>query len=160
MRIGHGYDAHRFCEGRPLVLGGVQIPHPQGLAAHSDGDAVCHALCDALLGAAALGDLGSHFPDCDPAYAGMSSLRFVERVVELLQERSLRLVHADVTILAEVPRLAPYMQAMRETLAQTLGIDAGGIGIKATTTEGMGAIGRREGIAVHAVVLLDQVLER
>ena len=154
MRIGHGYDAHRFCEGRPLMLGGVQIPHPQGLKAHSDGDAVCHALCDALLGAAVLGDLGSHFPDHDPAYAGMNSLRFVERVVELLQERSLRLVHADVTILAEVPRLAPHLQAMRETLAQTLGIDAACIGIKATTTEGMGAIGRREGIAVHAVVLL------
>ncbi len=155
MRIGHGYDAHRFCEGRPLVLGGVQIPHPQGLAAHSDGDAVCHALCDALLGAAALGDLGSHFPDHDPAFAGMHSLRFVERVVGLLQERSLRLAHADVTILAEVPRLAPHLQAMRETLAHALDIDAACIGIKATTTEGMGAIGRREGIAVHAVVLLE-----
>ena len=155
MRIGHGYDAHRFTTGRELVLGGVRIPHARGLAAHSDGDVLIHALCDALLGAAALGDIGSHFPDSDARHAGRDSRDFLRAVHALLQEKGLRVLNVDITLLAEEPKLAPQLPAIRECLAGILELAPDRVGLKATTTEGMGFIGRREGIAVHAVALLD-----
>ncbi|HKK15320.1 MAG TPA: 2-C-methyl-D-erythritol 2,4-cyclodiphosphate synthase [Gammaproteobacteria bacterium] len=154
MRIGHGYDAHTFAEGRPLVLGGVTIPHSHGLAAHSDGDAVIHALCDALLGAAALGDIGSYFPDTDDSYSNIDSRVLLRRVVTLLQEQNLSIVNFDVTILAQSPKMAPFLSAMKANLSQDTATPVENINIKATTTEGMGFIGRKEGIAVHAVTLI------
>ena len=154
MRIGHGFDAHRFAAGRPLVLGGVSIPHEQGLAAHSDGDVVIHALCDALLGAAALGDIGKYFPDSDPALSGVDSRVLLRRVVELLSERDYAVANVDITVVLERPRLAPHIDSMRAALSSDLGIDQGAVGIKATTTETMGFTGREEGIAAWAVALL------
>jgi len=154
MRIGHGYDVHRFGDGDNVVLGGVSIPFHQGLVAHSDGDVVIHALCDALLGAVALGDIGRHFPDTDPANAGIDSRVLLRRVVELVAQAGYRLANADITIVAEAPKMAPHVAAMCEHLAADLQASAGQVNVKATTTEGLGAIGRREGIAAHAVVLL------
>jgi 2-C-methyl-D-erythritol 2,4-cyclodiphosphate synthase len=154
MRIGHGYDVHAYIDGRPLILGGVRIPYDKGLAAHSDGDAVIHALCDALLGAAALGDIGAHFPDTDPRFKNIDSRILLRRVAELLAERSYRVVNADVTIVAQAPKMAPHIPAMRVNLAADLGVDTGLMNIKATTSEAMGFIGRKEGIAVHAVALI------
>lgn len=154
MRIGHGYDAHAFTEGRPLVLGGVTIPHSHGLAAHSDGDAVIHALCDALLGAAALGDIGSYFPDTDAAYSNIDSRVLLRRVVALLQEKNLSISNFDITILAQTPKMAPFLANMKANLSEDTHTPVENINIKATTTEGMGFIGRKEGIAVHAVTLL------
>jgi 2-C-methyl-D-erythritol 2,4-cyclodiphosphate synthase len=154
MRVGQGYDAHRFGADRPLVLGGVVVPHDQGLLAHSDGDVLVHALCDALLGAAALGDIGRHFPDTDPAYAAIDSRILLRRAMAALAERGLRVLNADATVVAQRPRLAPYVPAMRANLAADLGVDVGQVSVKATTTEGMGFTGRGEGIAAHAVVLL------
>jgi 2-C-methyl-D-erythritol 2,4-cyclodiphosphate synthase len=156
MLIGQGIDAHRFASGRPLVLGGVTIPHDQGLAAHSDGDVVIHALCDALLGAAGLGDIGHHFPDTDAAYAGIDSRILLSRVMETLAERGLTVHNADLTIAAQQPKLAPHIAAMRKTLAADLGCPAARVNVKATTTERMGFTGRGEGIAAFAVVLLNQ----
>ncbi|WP_296897496.1 2-C-methyl-D-erythritol 2,4-cyclodiphosphate synthase [Thiohalocapsa sp.] len=156
MLIGQGIDAHRFASGRPLVLGGVTIPHDQGLAAHSDGDVVIHALCDALLGAAGLGDIGHHFPDTDAAYAGIDSRILLSRVMETLAERGLAVHNADLTIAAQQPKLAPHIAAMRKTLAADLGCPAARVNVKATTTERMGFTGRGEGIAAFAVVLLNQ----
>jgi len=155
MRIGHGYDAHRFEAGRPLVLGGVTIPFDRGLAAHSDGDAVIHALCDALLGAAGLGDIGSYFPDTDPALKNVDSRLLLKRVTELLTEKGYTLINADITVLAQCPRLAPHIEPMRANLAQDLAVDPAAIGIKATTTENMGFVGREEGIAAYAVALIE-----
>jgi 2-C-methyl-D-erythritol 2,4-cyclodiphosphate synthase len=154
MRIGHGYDVHRFGDGDRVVLGGVSIPFHQGLVAHSDGDVVIHALCDALLGAVALGDIGRHFPDTDPANAGIDSRVLLRRVVELVSQAGYRLANADITIVAEVPKMAPHVAAMCEHLAADLQASPGQVNVKATTTEGLGAVGRREGIAAHAVVLL------
>jgi len=154
MRIGQGYDAHRFETGKPLVLAGVSIPHEQGLKAHSDGDVLIHALCDALLGAAGLGDIGRHFPDSDQAFAGIDSRVLLRRVVGLLTERGWRIGNVDLTAVAQRPRLAPYIDSMRETLAADLGMDVGRVNIKATTTEGMGFTGRGEGIAAYAVALI------
>ncbi len=154
MRIGHGYDAHIFAEGRPLILGGVTIPYEKGLAAHSDGDAVIHALCDALLGAAALGDIGSYFPDTDSEFKNIDSRILLKKVMELVREKNLELINADITIQAQAPKMAPYLDEMKKNLASDLDTEAGNINIKATTTEGMGFIGRKEGIAVHAVTLL------
>ncbi len=154
MLIGQGIDAHRFAAGRPLVLGGVSVPHDQGLAAHSDGDVVIHALCDALLGAAGLGDIGRHFPDTDPAYAGIDSRLLLRRVMASLRERQLKVHNADMTILAQRPRLASHIPAMVATLAADLGCAPGRVNVKATTTEQMGFTGRGEGIAATAVVLL------
>ena len=154
MRIGHGYDAHRFGGGRPLVLGGVTIPHPQGLAAHSDGDVLLHALCDALLGAAALGDIGRHFPDSSAAYAGIDSRVLLRQVVALIQGCGLRVGNVDVTVIAQAPRLAPHVEAMRANLAADLEVGLERVNVKATTTERMGFTGRGEGIAAHAVALL------
>jgi 2-C-methyl-D-erythritol 2,4-cyclodiphosphate synthase len=157
MRIGQGYDAHRFEAGSRLVLGGVEIPYGQGLQAHSDGDVVIHALCDALLGAVGLGDIGRHFPDTDQTYAGIDSRILLRNVMDHLQERRFQVVNADLTLVAQYPKLSPYMDAMQHCLSQDLRVDARRINIKATTTEGMGFTGRGEGIAVLAVVLLDEV---
>ena len=152
MRIGQGFDAHAFKEGGRLMLGGVEIPHTHSLAAHSDGDVVLHALCDALLGAAGLGDIGQHFPDTDPAYKGIDSRKLLKQVVQMLQARYWRVGNADITIIAQAPKLAPYRDAMRAAIAQDL--RTGAVNIKATTTEQMGFTGRKEGIAALAVVLL------
>ncbi|NCF80055.1 MAG: 2-C-methyl-D-erythritol 2,4-cyclodiphosphate synthase [Proteobacteria bacterium] len=156
MRIGHGYDAHRFAAGERLVLGGVEIPHDKGLAAHSDGDVALHALCDALIGAAGSGDIGKHFPDNDPRYENIDSRILLRRVIEPLGGDGFRVGNADVTIIAEEPRLSTYVAQMRSNIAADLGIDAARVNVKATTTEKMGFVGRAEGIAAHAVVLLEE----
>ena len=155
MRIGHGYDAHRFSPGGRLVLGGVEIPFDRSLAAHSDGDVVIHAICDALLGAAALGDIGRHFPDSDPGLKGVDSRILLRRVVGLLREQRLRIANVDATVIAQRPRLSPHFPRMRECLSADMGIDIGQINLKGTTTEGMGFAGREEGIEAHAVALLE-----
>lgn len=155
MRIGQGIDAHRFAEGRKLILGGVEIEHPQGMAAHSDGDVVLHALCDALLGAAGMGDIGRHFPDNDPAYAGIDSRILLRDVVKRLHQARLSVHNADITIVAQRPRMAPHIESMRANIAEDLHLPAERVNVKATTTEQMGFTGRGEGIAAFAVVLLD-----
>lgn len=157
MRIGQGYDAHRFAKGRRLVLGGVEIPHNLGMAAHSDGDVLIHALCDALLGAAALGDIGKHFPDNSDDFKDIDSRILLRRVVELLQEKGLKVVNIDSTIVAQQPKLAPHIATMCERLADDLQVTVADVNVKATTTEGMGFAGRGEGIASYAVVLLERV---
>ena len=157
MRIGHGFDAHRYVLGRALVLGGVAIPFEFGLAAHSDGDAVLHAVCDALLGAAALGDIGRHFPDDAPEYENVDSRVLLRTVVSRLCSSAFRVVNVDVTVIAERPRLSPYLDEMRANLCADLGVGASRVNVKATTTEGMGYVGRVEGIAVHAVALVEEV---
>jgi 2-C-methyl-D-erythritol 2,4-cyclodiphosphate synthase len=157
MRVGLGYDVHAFADGRPLVLGGVTIAHDRGLAGHSDADVLVHALMDAILGAMRAGDIGLHFPDNDPAYAGISSIELLKRVADLLAERGYRLVDADTVLVLERPRVSSYREAMRETLAEALGVDVDSIGVKATTTEGLGLTGREEGVAAQAVVLLERV---
>ncbi len=154
-RVGIGFDAHRFAFGRPLVLGGVEIPWPRGLGGHSDADVILHAVMDALLGAAGCGDIGRHFPSDDPAYAGASSLGLLGRVRDLLAARGLRAAHVDVTVMAEAPRLAPYAPAMRAAIAGVLEVGEDRVNVKATTLEGMGAIGREEGIAAQAVASLE-----
>ncbi len=154
MRVGHGYDAHRFADGDAVVIGGVRIAHERGLAAHSDGDVLVHALCDALLGALGGGDLGAHFPDADPAYAGADSRALLRRVYRMVREGGYLLGNADLTLIAEAPRMAPHIGRMRDNLAADLRAGTSRINIKATTTEGLGFAGRREGIAAHAVVLL------
>lgn len=156
MRVGIGIDVHRFGSGDGIMLGGVRVPAQVGVMAHSDGDVVLHALCDALLGAAALGDIGEHFPDSDPQWKGVPSRVFVERVMEMLRERSLRVVHVDVSILLESPKIAPYKEAMRATVAELCSLPREHVSIKATTTEGIGGIGRGEGIAAWCVCLLDE----
>ena len=157
MRIGHGYDVHRFCEGDSIALCGVRIPHSHGLLAHSDGDVAIHALCDALLGALALGDIGKHFPDTDAAYEGADSAILLERCYDLLRGQGYQLGNADLTIAAQTPKLAPHIVAMRERLAGILQVDLTQISVKATTTEKLGFVGRQEGIAVDAVVLLERI---
>ena len=155
MRIGHGYDAHSFTEGRPLILGGVTIPFDKGLAAHSDGDAVIHALCDALLGAAGLGDMGAYFPDTDAKFKNKNSREFLHEVSALIGKQNLAVVNIDITILAQAPKMAPHIATMKKNISEDLKTDINNINIKATTTEGMGFIGRGEGLSVHAVTLLD-----
>lgn len=155
MRIGHGYDAHTFVSNRPLILGGVNIPFEYGLAAHSDGDAVIHALCDALLGAVALGDIGRHFPDTSSEFKNIDSRILLRHVAGLLQNQSYSLINADITILAQQPRMAPYIEEMCVNLSADLQTEPSRLNIKATTTEGMGFIGRSEGIVVYAVALLE-----
>ncbi len=151
VRIGTGFDAHRFVEGRPLVIGGITIPHARGLDGHSDADVLLHAICDALLGAAALGDIGKHFPPSDNRYKGISSLLLFERVVALLTEKGYRVNNIDSVIIAEEPKMAPHIDAMRYAIAEAAGIAPDRVGVKATTTERMGFTGRNEGIAAHAV---------
>ena len=153
-RIGTGYDIHRLVEGRKLVLGGEEIPFEKGLLGHSDSDVLTHAICDALLGAATLGDIGTHFPDSDPRWAGASSLEFLARVVELVSQKGYRVANVDATVLAERPRLMPYVQLMRERLAPVLRIDVDQVNIKAKTNEGLESVGRGEAMAAQAVVLL------
>ncbi len=157
MRIGHGYDAHRLAAGRRLVIGGVTIPYERGLAAHSDGDVLIHALCNALLGAAGLGDIGRHFPDSDAQYKDMDSRVLLRRVALLLKEQSLGISNIDATVVAQAPKFAPYIEAMRELLADDLSMHPSRINIKAVTTEGMGYIGRGEGMEAHAVVMLEEL---
>lgn len=154
MRIGHGYDVHRLVEGRKLILGGISIPHTLGLLGHSDADVLTHAIMDALLGAAGLWDIGHAFPDSDPAYEGISSLLLLEKVMAALKEQGLTVGNVDATIIAQRPKLAPYIPAMRAELARIIEIDNSRINIKATTEEGLGFTGAGEGIAAHAVALL------
>ncbi len=155
MRIGHGYDAHRLAEGRPLVLGGVRVPYERGLLGHSDADAPLHAVCDALLGAAALGDIGALFPDSDPRYSGADSRELLRETASLVRGAGYTIVNIDVTVIAEAPKLAPYISAMRREIARAAGVEEGAVSVKATTEEGMGFSGRGEGIAAHAVALID-----
>ena len=154
MRIGIGYDVHRLVYGRKLVLGGVTIPFEKGLLGHSDADVLVHALCDALLGAAGLGDIGLHFPDTDPELKDIYSIRLLAKTYEMVSSKGFAISNVDSTIFAEAPKLLPYREAMQKNIAQTLKIDSGRINIKATTTEGLGMIGKGEGIAAMSVVLL------
>ena len=155
MRIGHGYDVHRLVEGRRLILGGVEIPFEKGLLGHSDADVLTHAIMDALLGAAALGDIGKLFPDSDQAYEGADSLKLLERVVEVLKENGYMVGNVDATVLAQRPKLAPHIPQMRERLARAMGTDMGRVSVKATTEEGLSFTGAGEGIAAHAVALIE-----
>ena len=156
MRVGHGYDVHALAPGLPLVLGGVRIPHEKGCVAHSDGDVAVHALCDALLGAAALGDIGKHFPDTDPRYKGIDSLVLLREVVALLRREGYSVGNVDITIAAQRPRLAPFIDQMRSRIAAAMGVDTGRISVKATTTERLGFVGREEGIEAFAVALIEK----
>jgi len=155
MRIGHGYDVHKLVEGRALILGGVNIPWEKGLLGHSDADVLTHAVMDALLGAAGLGDIGKHFPDTDPAYAGADSLKLLEHVTDLLAKEGWQVGNVDATILAQRPKLAPHIPQMRDNLAARMGIAPSQVNVKATTEEGLGFTGAGEGMAAHAVCLLD-----
>ncbi len=155
MRVGHGYDAHRLVAGRPLWLGGVNVPHPRGLAGHSDGDVLLHAIASALLGALGQGDLGRHFPSSDPALAGIASRELLAQVVARMRAAGLRLAHLDSTIVAQEPRLSDFLGRMQAVIAALLGTDAERVNVKVTSPDGMGAIGRGEGIAAHAVLLLE-----
>lgn len=154
MRIGHGYDVHRFGAGEAIVLGGVRIPHHRGLEAHSDGDVLIHAICDALLGAIGQGDIGRHFPDTDPANAGIDSRLLLRRVMGLVHAAGWELANLDATLVAQAPRMAPHIDSMRANLAADLAAEVSRVNVKATTTEKLGFTGREEGIAAHAVVLL------
>ncbi|MES9845792.1 MAG: 2-C-methyl-D-erythritol 2,4-cyclodiphosphate synthase [Candidatus Sedimenticola sp. 6PFRAG5] len=156
MRIGQGYDAHRFGGEGPLVIGGVQIDHETGLIAHSDGDVLVHALCDALLGAAGLGDIGRHFPDSDTAYENIDSRLLLRQVVEQLENTGMSVGNVDITLVAQAPKMASHIPGMQQNLAADLKVDASRVNVKATTTEGMGFAGRREGIACYAVTLLNE----
>lgn len=156
MRVGSGIDVHAFGPGDALVLGGVRIPYSHGVVAHSDGDVLLHALVDALLGAAGLGDIGEHFPDSDPRWAGADSRQFVTATVELLARRSWRVVNVDLTLLAQQPRLAPWREQIRHSVANLLGVAVGEVNLKATTTEHLGFLGRNEGLAAMATVLIDR----
>ena len=154
MRIGHGYDVHQLVEGRKLILGGVDIEHSKGLLGHSDADVLLHAICDAVLGAIGRGDIGKHFPDTDVAYAGVSSRKLLRHVVSLMRENKLKLGNLDVTIVAQKPRLALHLEAMKSNISDDFQCDNNQINLKATTTEKLGFIGREEGVEAHAVVLL------
>ena len=155
MRIGHGYDVHRLVEGRKLIIGGVDIPHTKGLLGHSDADVLLHAVMDALLGAAAMGDIGKHFPDKDPKYAGADSMMLTRHVAKLLLDAGYSIVNIDATVIAQAPKLAPHIPKMRQNIADALGIDVGCVSVKATTEEHLGFTGDGSGIAAHAVCLID-----
>ena len=154
MRIGQGYDVHAFGEGDHIIIGGVSIPYERGLVAHSDGDVLIHALCDALLGAAALGDIGQHFPDTDPNYSGADSRVLLREVVSLVNTKGYKLANADMTIIAQAPKMSPYTEQMKNHLAEDLGCNIGQLNVKATTTEKLGFEGRKEGISCLVVILL------
>ena len=156
MRIGHGYDVHRLVEGRRLILGGVEIPWEKGLLGHSDADVLTHSLMDALLGAAALGDIGHLFPDQDPAYEGADSIQLLKHVTQLLSDKGYRVVNTDTTVIAQKPKLAPHISAMRQRLAEAMGVGTDCVSVKATTEEGLGFSGEGLGIAAHSVVLLER----
>ncbi len=157
MRIGHGYDVHRLVEGRKCIIGGVHIPHEKGLLGHSDADVLTHAVMDALLGAAALGDIGHLFPDSDAAFAGIDSMVLLERTAEVLREHGWKLGNLDATIIAQAPKMAPHIQTMRENIAKRLDADPDAVSIKATTEEHLGFTGAGEGIAAHAVCLIERI---
>ena len=154
FRVGNGYDVHQLADGLPLVLGGVKIPHTKGCVAHSDGDVLIHAICDALLGALALGDIGQHFPDTSDAYAGIDSRILLERVNGMIRDRGWKIVNIDGTLLAQKPKIAPFVPQMRQALADVLALDVDAVSVKATTTERLGFVGREEGIAAQATCLL------
>lgn len=154
MRIGHGYDVHRFCFDRKLILGGVEVPFDKGLLGHSDADVLLHAVCDSLLGAAALGDIGKHFPDTDDAFKGISSLVLLKKTGEILHENGYETVNIDATVIAQEPKLADFIYDMRKNIAKALGIDIDLVSVKATTEEGLGFTGEKKGIAAHAVCLI------
>ena len=156
LRIGHGYDVHAFAEDRKCIIGGVEIPCEKGLLGHSDADVLLHAISDALLGAAALGDIGKHFPDTDPKYRGANSLELLSRVVELLAGNGYKVVNIDGTVIAQVPKLAPHIDKMRENIAEVLGVDVECVSVKATTEEKLGFTGRKEGISAHCVCLIEK----
>ena len=156
FRVGNGYDVHQLAPGLLLVLGGVKVPHTKGCVAHSDGDVLIHALCDALLGALALGDIGQHFPDTSDEYAGIDSKLLLARVVEMVRERGWEIVNVDNTLLAQKPKIAPYVPQMRQTLAEVMGIPVDRVAVKATTTERLGFVGREEGVAAYATCLLQK----
>lgn len=155
LRIGHGYDVHQFAEGRRCVIGGVDVPSERGLLGHSDADVLAHALADAVLGAARLGDIGELFPDTDPAYEGADSMVLLSRVAEVVARHGLTILDCDCTVAAQAPKLAPYRQEMRANLARALGVDVSQVGVKATTTERLGFVGREEGVEAWAVALLE-----
>ena len=157
MRIGHGFDVHAFTDGDHLMLGGVRIPHTQAFKAHSDGDVLLHAICDALLGALALGDIGRHFPDTDDAFAGIDSRLLLQRVYALVQERGYTIANLDCTVIAQAPKLSPHITGMQKAIAAVLLCGAEQVNVKATTTERLGFEGRKEGISAHAVVLLEKI---
>ena len=157
LRVGHGYDVHRLVEGRALILGGVTVPFDRGLLGHSDADVLTHAVMDALLGAAALGDIGKLFPDSDAAYAGADSIALLERVTALLREHGWQVGNVDATVVAQAPRLAPYIPEMRRHLAEAMGLDVDGVSVKATTEERLGFTGSGEGMAAHAVALIERL---
>jgi 2-C-methyl-D-erythritol 2,4-cyclodiphosphate synthase len=157
IRIGHGFDVHAFAEDRRLVIGGVEIAYERGLLGHSDADVLLHAICDAMLGAAALGDIGKHFPDSDPAYKGIDSRKLLRYVAELLEGRGWKVANVDATIIAQVPKMSPYIAEMREHIAEEISIPAEHVNVKATTTERLGFTGREEGIAAEAVCLIVKV---
>jgi len=156
MRIGQGFDAHALVAGRKLIIGGVEIPHEKGLAGHSDADLLIHAVCDALLGAAGLGDIGTHFPDTDARYKGIESRKLLREVAQLLRQKKLRVANVDATIIAQAPKMAPHIAAMRANLASDLGVAPDAVNVKAKTTEKLGFVGRGEGIAAEAVALLTE----
>jgi 2-C-methyl-D-erythritol 2,4-cyclodiphosphate synthase len=156
IRVGQGYDVHRFKDGGDVILGGVKIPYEQGLEAHSDGDVVLHALCDAILGAAALGDIGKHFPDTDPEFKGADSRVLLRHVYGIVQDKGYKLINADITIIAQAPKMSPHTAAMCRNIADDLHVDVDFINVKATTTEKLGFEGRKEGIAVQAIVLIEK----
>ena len=157
MRVGMGYDVHKLVEGRKLIIGGVEIPHSLGLLGHSDADVLLHAIKDAILGAAALGDIGRHFPDTDEAYKGISSMVLLSKVKDLILKEGYKVNNIDATIAAQQPKIAPYIKAMNENIAQTLKIEASQVNVKATTTEGLGFVGNKEGIAAYAIVSLIKI---
>ncbi len=157
MRVGTGYDSHRFAEGRTLILGGVHIPDHAGLLGHSDGDAVAHAVIDAILGAAAAGNVGSHFPPSDDAWKNADSMELLQKAVDILEARAYQVVNVDVTVVCETPRIGSWVDGMRERLAEVLRVGASAVSVKGKTNEGMGWIGRGEGLAVHAVALIDSI---
>ena len=158
IRIGHGFDVHAFAEGRRLIIGGVDIPYDRGLLGHSDADVLLHAICDALLGAAALGDIGKHFPDSDPRFKGIDSRKLLRHVAELLDGSGWKVGNVDATIIAQAPKMAPHIAAMREHIAEDIGIAAEQVNVKATTTEHLGFTGREEGIAAEAVCLINKAV--
>jgi 2-C-methyl-D-erythritol 2,4-cyclodiphosphate synthase len=157
MRIGHGYDVHKLVEGRKLIMGGMEIPYEKGLLGHSDADVLLHAIMDALLGAAALGDIGKHFPDTDEKYRGADSLKLLEYVGHILRDRSYKVGNIDATIIAQKPKMAPYIQGMKGKIAEVLGVETDCVNVKATTEEGLGFTGTGEGIAAHAVCLINNI---
>ena len=156
MRVGFGYDVHRLVEGRPLILGGVTIDHPEGLDGHSDADVLLHAITDAVLGAAAMGDIGSHFPDTDPAFKDADSMDLLREILRRVGQEGFRLVNVDATVAAQAPKLRPHIDAMRHNIAEATGLDIGAVSVKATTTERLGFVGTKQGMAAYAVCLIEK----